>query len=254
MTWEADRRGVKLNPVSKLSILITMSVLVLLTGSPYLMLFMVAFVLAVKQYFGTKGRFSKGVLGFAVAIFIAQILFNRSGEQVASLWIFAVTTGGISSGVAISGKFLCLIMMSWVFVATTKPSEFSSSLIGAKVPYRFAYLPALAMRFVPIFEMELSSVREAQVVRGLRLDGSLKGLIRSARYTVLPMFFLAMHKVNSLAASMTGRGFGASNKRTQLHPWNLSLWDIAVMASAVAMAVSLLLLDRCQAIPSSLFA
>ena len=243
-----------LNPVSKLFILIAISVLVLLIGSPYMMLFIVISVLVAKQYFRTRGRFSKGVFGFAAAIFGAQILFNRSGEEIYSLWILTVTTGGVDSGVTIASKFLCLIMMSWIFVATTRPSEFSSALIGARVPYRFAYLPALAMRFVPIFEMELSCVREAQVVRGLRLDRSLKGLIRSARYTALPMFFLAMYKVNSLAASMTGRGFGASKERTQLHPRNLSGWDLMMMVAVAAMTASLFLLDKCQTLPSSFFA
>lgn len=254
MTVKADIGTHGLNPVSKLGMLITMSVLVLLTSSPFTMLLIVISVLAAKQWFGTKGRFTKGVMGFALAIFIAQIMFNRTGDELASLWMVSVTTGGVNSGVTIAGKFLSLIMMSWIFVATTKPSEFSSSLIGVKVPYRYAYLPALAMRFVPIFELELSSVREAQVVRGLKLDRSLKGLIRSARYTVLPMFFSAMYKVNSLAASMTGRGFGASGERTQLHPKNLSGWDMAVMMATVVMAALLFLVDRCHGMPSSFFA
>ncbi|HUV62023.1 MAG TPA: energy-coupling factor transporter transmembrane component T [Thermoplasmata archaeon] len=252
MTADARSHLPGLNPVTKLIVLVTISVFVLLASSPLTMLLIVASVLAAKQWFGTKGRFTKGVIGFASAIFIAQILFNHSGETMVSLWLISVTEGGVNSGVAIAGKFLSLIMMSWIFVATTRPSEFSSALICAKIPYRYAYLPALAMRFVPIFELELGSVREAQVVRGLKLDKSVRGLIRSAKYTVLPMFFLAMFKVNSLAASMTGRGFGASKERTLLHPKRLTRWDLALMLSTVGMVVVVLLIDRCQDWPPSI--
>lgn len=243
-----------LNPVAKLGMLITLSALVLLIDTPSIMLLMLGSVIVTKQYLGTKGRFTKGVMGFALAIFVAQVLFNHSGEQLASVWILEITSEGVLSGVTIAGKFLSLIMMSWIFVATTRPAEFSSSLISSRLPYRFAYLPALAMRFVPIFEMELNSVREAQVVRGLKLDRSIRGLLRSAKYTVLPMFFVAMFKVNSLAASMTGRGFGLHRDRTLLHPCRMTRWDLAAMLATIAFAAILFQVDRCPDLPSLLLA
>ena len=237
--------GGGLNPVAKLLGLILLSILVVMIASPVIMAVFVAVVLSAKRYFRTRGLFTKGVMGFALAIFVAQLIFNHSGDEVYSVSVLKVTTGGISSGIAIAGKFLSLIMMSWIFVATTKPSDLSSALIGVGVPYRYGYLPALAMRFVPVFEIELNSVREAQVVRGLKLDRSLKGLIRSAKYTVLPMFFTAMFKVNSLAASMTGRGFGAHRQRTLLHPLRVTRWDAAFVVSTLAAVALFVILQNC---------
>lgn len=236
--------AVNLNPVAKILILVTASVLVILISSPVLMVGLIIAVLAAKQHFRTRGIFTKGVIGFAFAIFIAQIIFNHAGEEIWSVAVFSVTVGGISTGITIAGKFLCLIMMSWMLIATTKPSDLSSSLMSVGMPYRYAYLPALAMRFVPIFQFELNSVREAQAIRGLKLDKSVRGLIRSARYTVLPMFFSAMFKVNSLAASMAGRGFGNYPDRTLLHPRKPSLSDGAAVLAMVALATMVFQLDR----------
>ncbi len=224
--------------------MVTASVLVILISSPVLMVVLIAVVLAAKQHFRTRGIFTKGVAGFAFAIFIAQITFNHAGEEIWSAAFLTVTTGGISAGITIAGKFLCLIMMSWMLIATTKPSELSSSLMSVGMPYRYAYLPALAMRFVPIFQFELNSVREAQAIRGLKLDRSFRGIVRSARYTVLPMFFSAMFKVNSLAASMAGRGFGNHPNRTLLHPRRPSLSDGAAVLAMVALTTMILQLDR----------
>jgi energy-coupling factor transport system permease protein len=234
-----------LNPVSKIAMLIIASVLVIMVSTPIVMVGMVVAIMGAKQHFRARGIFTKGVLGFASAIFVAQILFNHSGETVLSTALLSVTEGGISSGVTIAGKFLCLIMMSWMLVGTTKASELSASLMSIGVPYRYAYLPALAMRFVPIFQFELNSVREAQTVRGLRLDRSLRGLVRSARYTALPMFFSAMFKVNALAASMTGRGFGSHPERTLLHPSRPSIADAAAVLAMSGLAVAIAVMDRC---------
>jgi energy-coupling factor transport system permease protein len=173
------------------------------------------------------------------------VVFNRSGDGLASWFVFDVTSGGVSDGITIAGKFLSLIMMSWVFVATTAPSDLSSALTTAGFPYRFAFLPALSMRFVPVFRFELATVREAQVTRGMRLDKSLRGLIRSARYTTVPMLMTAMSRVNSVAASMSGRGFGMYPTRTQLKPIRMSAFDYVFVAASATAVVLAFFVTRC---------
>lgn len=245
MTGLRPRATGKLNPISKALLLAMFSVLVLLISDPFHMLAFVACVMVAKERYRARGIMTKGIVGFAAMIFLAQVIFNHSGDDVASWYFLDVTTGGVYDGITIAGKFLSLIMMSWVFVATTTPSELSSALISARFPYRFAFLPALSMRFVPVFRFELATVREAQVIRGLRLDRSLRGLVRSARYTTMPMLMTAMSKVNSLAASMTGRGFGMYTARTQLNPLAMTRYDFAFLATSLLMVILAYMATRC---------
>lgn len=243
-----DRRpdvAARLNPITKALLLVMCSVLVLLISDPIHMLVFVACVMVAKERYRARGVMTKGITVFAATIFLAQVIFNHSGEGIADWYVFEVTTGGVYDGVTIAGKFLSLIMMSWVFVATTTPSELSSALISARFPYRYAFLPALSMRFVPVFRFELATVREAQVIRGLRLDKSLRGLIRSARYTTMPMLMTAMSKVNSVAASMTGRGFGMFPTRTQLKPLAMTRYDFAFLAVSSLMVSLAYIVTRC---------
>lgn len=245
----ADRViGGGLNPISKALLLVMCSILVLMISDPVHMSVFVALVLMAKERYRARGIMTKGIIGFAATIFLAQVVFNRSGVEIASWSVFEVTTGGVSDGVTIAGKFLSLIMMSWVFVATTTPSELSSALISARFPYRYAFLPALSMRFVPVFRFELATVREAQVTRGMKLDKSLKGIIRSARYTTVPMLMTAMSKVNSVAASMAGRGFGMHPTRTQLKPTKMTLMDLAFIVCSAATVALAYLVTRCPSL------
>jgi len=238
----------RLNPITKALLLVMFSILVLLVVDPIHMSVIVVCVLVAKEHFHARGLVTRGIIGFAVAIFLAQILFNHSGDDLASWSVFSVTTGGVYDGVSIAGKFLSLIMMSWVFVATTSPSELSSALTTAGFPYRYAFLPALSMRFVPVFQFELATVREAQVTRGMKLDRSVKGIVRSARYTTMPMLMTAMSRVNSITASMTGRGFGMHKTRTQLRPIRMTAWDVAFLASSAVFVGVTFLVTRCPSL------
>lgn len=242
-----------LNPFAKLVMLVLFSVMVFLISDPVLMVIVVAVVLSLKQIYVKRSMIVRGIMVFALAIFIAQIIFNRSGEEIYELSILNVTSGGISSGIMFAGRFLSLVAMSWVFVVTTTPSGLSSALTSVGIPYRYAYLPGLAMRFVPTFQFELASVREAQVTRGLRLKKGLKGLFRSVKYTLTPMLVLAVSKVNSLASSMTGRGFGVYPKRTMLEPNRMSIWDVTSVLAAVALVVVTAISDRALGLGSGLF-
>lgn len=244
MTTEPEA-GWRLNPISKITLLVMLSVLVILISDPLHMAVFVGCVLVAKHRFRARGVVTKGILLFAVTIFLAQVVFNHSGDAVAEFSILSVTTGGLRSGVAIAGKFLSLIMMSWVFVATTTAYDLSSALSTARFPYRYAFLPALAMRFVPVFRFELGTVREAQTTRGMRLDAGLRGIVRSARYTTIPMLMTAMSRVNSIAASMTGRGFGRSETRTLLKPVRMTAWDFAFLLASSALVVVAYLASGC---------
>jgi energy-coupling factor transport system permease protein len=232
-----------LNPLAKMMMLIWFSVAVLLMTDPVLVLASATVVIALTRVYSVRSLVTKGITWFALAIFVAQVLFNRSGDLLFGMSVLEVHTGGILSGVTIAGRFLALVGMSWLFVGTTKASHLSSALASAGMPYRYATLPALAMRFVPTFQFELAVVREAQATRGLRLDKSLAGLIRSVRHTMGPMLLSAMSKVNSLAASMTGRGFGAYPTRTMLEPHEMTRWDAAAIMASVGLGVVLVLLD-----------
>ncbi|MCJ7607044.1 MAG: energy-coupling factor transporter transmembrane protein EcfT [Thermoplasmata archaeon] len=232
-----------LNALTKLTMLLTFSVLVLLVPDPAFMLVFVAMVMIAKHFFDTKNLFTRGVVAFGAMIFLAQILFNHAGDTLLRLSFLTITTGGVGSGITISGKFVCLVVMSWIFVATTRPTDLSSALTTAGMPYRYAFLPALAMRYVPTFQFEFASVRDAQTTRGLRLERNFRGLVSSIRYTMVPMLFTAMFKVNSLASSMEGRGFGADSKRTLLHQNRMTLADALIAVSAVALSAIVFLIS-----------
>jgi energy-coupling factor transport system permease protein len=103
------------------------------------------------------------------------------------------------------------------------------------VPYRYAYLVILALRFVPFFQGELRAVRDAQRVRGIKL--SVRGprkILRSVRYTFVPVLVSGLHRVDAIAISMKGRCFGLSPTRTTSSRTARSGWSLAALSVGLA--------------------
>ncbi len=234
----------KINPVVKLFGLILGAAMVFLIDSVFMLLCFVLILISFKLIYGIKGRFGKGIVALVIAIFLAQIIFVPQGKVLADLWLFELTLGSILTGFLIAGRFFSLITMSWIFVGTTEPKNLASSLANIGVPYRYSFLLILAMRFAPIFQFELSNVQQAQKIRGLKIDKGLRGLIKSIRYTTLPLLFSAMSKVNTLASSMEGRGFGVYKKKTFLHPIRFTLWDAVLSALLLLFSVEIYWLNH----------
>ncbi len=233
-----------INPVVKLFALMIGAVMVFLVNSVWILLCFISLLVLMKSVYGIKRRFGKSILALVAAIFLVQVLFVPEGEALVDLMLFEVTLGSVVRGFLIAGRFFALISMSWIFVGTTEPRDLSSGLVDIGVPYRFSFLLILAMRFAPIFEFELSNVQQAQKIRGLKIDKNLKGLIRSVRYTTVPLLFSAMSKVNTLASSMEGRGFGMYRKKTFLHPIKFTFWDLILTVAMLIFSLEIYYLNH----------
>ena len=80
---------------------------------------------------------------------------------------FLVTSGGLLGGLTIVLRFFNIIFCSALFIAITDPSKLALGLMRLGLPYRFGFMLIIALRFVPLFDIESSNVQNAQKARGL---------------------------------------------------------------------------------------
>ena len=114
-------------------------------------------------------------------------------------------------------RFINLIGSSFVFVAATDPNRLAYALMEIGLPYRFGFALITALRFIPVFQLELQQVKNAHQAKGIDLEGlSPKQLLRAVRYLLLPLVISALSRVDSLTISMEGRAFGLYPSRTYL--------------------------------------
>ncbi len=174
---------------------------------------------------------------FAVFLFVIQILIVQNGTILVFLvprigWIgplFPVTDYGIERGLTMSLRFLVIVFSSVFFASVTDPTLLAYSLTRIGVSYRHSFMLVLALRFIPLFDLENQTVRMAQNARGIPTrTRRLSEQIQLIRYTLRPLLISALSRVDSLTISMEGRGFGYTSSRTFIREARWSKMDTAV--------------------------
>ncbi len=224
----------RLHPLVKLAWLLAGTVFVFIAHSPWAVVGVVAWALLAHRLSHLHLSRRRGVRLFAtMAVFLAalQLAFVRQGPVLFRLGPFAPTTGGLEAAIYVPGRFLSVILLSYLFVLTTDPSDLAYALVRAGVPYRFGFALVTALRLVPVFEQEAQTVYNAQLARGVRYDvRSPRRLLTLARQFFLPLLVSALDKADTLAISMEGRCFGKYPSRTYLRQAKLGRADALALA------------------------
>ena len=171
------------------------------------------------------------VLVFTLVLFIAQALSVQTGAALLRNPI-RLTDQGVLAGAAMAFRFLTVISASLLFVLVTDPDQLAQTLIRWGIPYRFGYVLILALRFVPFFEAEVRTIREAQRMRGIQTRvRTPRDIARAVRYTFVPVLVSALSRVDGIAISMKGRCFGLHSRRTFSRPlgWRTLDWFVLIL-------------------------
>ena len=143
-------------------------------------------------------------------------------------------------------KYISTIPIVILFVSTTDPSEFASSLNRIGISYKIAYSVSLALRYIPDIQREYHEISVAQQARGMELNKEKEGLIKRlkcASTLLFPLIVSSMERIEVIANAMELRGFGKNKKRTWYSSRPFRTGDILAIASSVAIMVISLLLN-----------
>jgi energy-coupling factor transport system permease protein len=181
----------------------------------------------------------------ALGLGALQVAFTREGVAVVTLGPIAMTRTGLHNGLFVAGRFVDVILLSYLFVLTTDPNDLAYGLMQAGVPYRLGFTLVTALRLVPVFEEEARTVYDAQRARGIGHDvQSPRKVLTWLRRLMMPVLNSALRKVDGLAISMEGRSFGRYPRRTFLEVRAFHRRDVVAMILLAAALTAALVLSR----------
>lgn len=132
-------------------------------------------------------------------------------------------------------KYFCTIPLAVIFLMTTHPSQFASSLYQIGVPYKVAYSVSLTMRYIPDIQEEFYTIRMSQEARGIELSkkGKLLDRIKGNLALVIPLIFSSLERIETISTAMELRRFGKNKKRTWYRYQMMQGRDYLVLAVAI---------------------
>lgn len=126
---------------------------------------------------------------------------------VETLW-FALT---------LSMKYLAVFPIMMLFIFTTHPSKFASSLNKIGVSYKVAYAINIALRYIPDVRDEFKNIMHAQEARGVAFrkgEASMLTRLRNYNTILIPLVLSSLNRIEVVSNAMNLRGFGKNKKRT----------------------------------------
>ncbi|AXQ78089.1 energy-coupling factor transporter transmembrane protein EcfT [Streptococcus chenjunshii] len=165
------------------------------------------------------------------------VLFNGWGR-------FYLTSQELFYLFNLSLKYFSTVPLALLFLLTTHPSQFASSLNQIGVPYKVAYAVSLTLRYIPDVQEEFYMIRMSQEARGLELSAKAKLLdrIKGNLQIVLPLIFSSLERIDTVSTAMELRRFGKNKKRTWYTYKKFSAYDLLTIAlGCLLLLVSLLL-------------
>jgi energy-coupling factor transport system permease protein len=175
----------------------------------------------------------------ALVVVVSNTVFGAanvdpSATEVARIGPLRVTEEAIGAAAALGLRVVAIASVGAVFALTTDSTRLVDALVQqAGVPERFGYGALAAYQAIPRFAEDLTTLRQARRIRGLRGD-------RHPRL-LLNLLVLAIRHGDRLALAMDARGFG-SGPRTRYRVVRWSAVDGAVALAAAIVLVGVIAL------------
>ncbi len=167
------------------------------------------------------------------------------------LWTFygrVLTYETMFFALTLSLKYLGILPITLLFIFTTHPSRFASSLSKAGANYKIAYAVSIALRYIPNVLDDLMSIKTAQEARGVAFSGRDAGLrerISNYLTVLVPLLMSSLNRIEVVSNAMDLRGFGTQKKRTWYHYKSYTKVDLLFLsASILLVAIGILLKSK----------
>jgi energy-coupling factor transport system permease protein len=155
---------------------------------------------------------------------------------------------GLQIGTRISFRLATTGIGFILFSMTTDPFDFGLSLYHAKLPYRFSYMIAFALRFFPLLQEELFVIRSALQARAYGAIGTSNPIkmVQGLGVSVIPLGVGALRRSQDIALAMERRGLGFPDQlgttRVIFRDVRLRFWDFVLIAIAILLLAAVIVL------------
>lgn len=216
------RKGLLLDPRTKLLLLITITTLMLSTSNegwmnvvkPILSLVPFALLLTERE-FKTAGKY----LVLYVLCFVAErVALNLLGGLSAFI-LLAVCS--------IMTRFAPGIMVGAFLISSTSVSEFIASMERMHITEKIVIPMSVIFRFFPTISEEYRAISDAMRMRGIRFGGRNPFLM--IEYRLVPLMVSVVKIGDELSAAALARGLGAPVKRTNICKIGFHVQDIVII-------------------------
>lgn len=202
---------------------------------------------------GVKQLFKSIHMFLALFVFcgLLNVFFVRSGNVLTNIGPIPITDDGVRIAILYACRFVVVIIVGAVFLATTTPTAITDAFEALLKPFtklgmhaqEIALVMSLALRFLPTLGSEAKAIVDAQSVRGGSIEtGTFVQRIKAITAIIIPVFAGAIRHADNLSLALDARCYEEGIMRTHWRIMRIAKRDIAVVGVGVSYIVALALI------------
>ena len=247
----------RLDPRTKLVLMIAFIVAVFLVKSLYLFILPAIFVLAVTALSGVPVSYVfkaiKPIRWILIFMFLINLFMIRTGETLVEWWIIRITEDGVKQAVYISVRLMLLVTGTSLMTLTTTPIGLTDGLEKLLSPLKVIKFPAhelammmtIALRFIPTLLEEADKIMKAQLSRGADFEsGNILKRAKSMVPVLVPLFVSAFRRADELAMAMESRCYHGGEGRTRMRILKFHWGDALAALVVLVMGAAIIVVQR----------
>jgi len=174
----------------------------------------------------------------AQAVALSYVLGSRipgNAVYIEFPWGCYVTDRTLLYMASVMLRISSMLVGSTLIFLSLRDTDVVYGLTSLGVPFAAAFAFNLALRFSSLFLDDYARVRDAMLLKGVRLDaGSPLERAKLLSRTAVPLMVIAVRRMQDLSFALELKGFPPSGKRTYFYRFRWSRADVAVFALLVA--------------------
>ena len=202
---------------------------------------------------GVKQLFKSIHMFLALFVFcgLLNVFFVRSGNVLTNIGPIPITDDGVRIAILYACRFVAVIIVGAVFLATTTPTAITDAFEALLKPFakfgihaqEIALVMSLALRFLPTLGSEAKAIVDAQSVRGGSIEtGTFVQRIKAMTAIIIPVFAGAIRHADNLSLALDARCYEEGIMRTHWRIMRIAKRDIAVVGVGVSYIAALALI------------
>lgn len=164
-------------------------------------------------------------------------IYGTQHNLVKLIGPYVITTEQLFYQFNMTVKYLTIIPIGLIFLATTNPSEFAASLNKLGISYRIAYSVSIAMRYIPDIQRDFIEIAQAQQARGIDLSSKekLSKRVKNMGAILFPLILTSLERIETISYATELRAFGKHKKRTFYNARPLQKSDVIVLIGMIVL-------------------
>jgi len=219
-----------LDPRTKFILLTAMIIIIVLINTFIGQLIVLSYILLLGIFGYSPSRLRRGLKTiFTVSLFFFIVLY------IMYIWLNYTLTNALMISAFLTLRIINLLILFSIVLSSTSPEDLAQFLVKLHIPYYYAYMIVLAIRFVPTVARDIQLVYDAHRARGSIIDSSLNPIrrLKSLVSLLISSFTVILNRVDSIAEALESRCFGFTNRRTFMNEIRIKKVDVVFITLTI---------------------